>query len=51
MDEEQDGSGSGYHSIIAVSTFKAQREEAVSMVGLFLCLCSRHLPSLTKIRS
>ena len=51
MDGEQDGSGSGYHWVIAVSTFEAQQEEAVSMVGLFLCLCSRHLPSLTEIRS
>ena len=51
MDEEQDDSGSGYHWAIAVSTFKAQQEEAVSMVCLFLCLFSEHLPSLTKIRS
>ena len=51
MDGEQDDSGSGYHWAIAVSTFKAQQEEAVSMVCLFLCLCSEHLPSLTRIRS
>ena len=51
MDGEQDGSGLGYHWVVVVSAFKAQQEEAVSMAVLFLCLCSRHLPSLTRIRS
>ena len=51
MDEGRDDSGLVYHWAVAVSTFKALQEEAVSMVCLFLCLCSGHPPSLTRIRS